>query len=574
MHDDGPAAAVIHRVFAACAEQRPDAVAVDFESRSLTYAELSEQAVWLATVLRGMGVGPDVPVGVYLARGLDLVIATLGVLAADGAYVPLDPEQPPAWTARQLEVAPVRLVITTGADRDRLPDGARTLVLDELSSSGSVDARLPPAPIRACPDNLAYIMFTSGSTGQPKAVAIPHRGVVNLVTDQRYAQFGPGHAQLFQSAHTFDAATLAIWGTLLNGGRLAIAPPGPFSVGELAHLIRVHRVTSLFLTTTMFQLMLEEHPAALRPLEQLLTGGEAVYPASLELARRLLPTTRVVVMYGPTEVTVTATAYTPSATGPHPAGPMIGTDIGNVTTYILDADLNPVATGDTGELCVAGPGLAWGYLGAPDTTAERFLPDPHSAVPGRRLYRTGDRVRRVGDESIEFIGRLDSQVKLRGRRIEPTEVEQALLAHPDVTTAYVAKERNTQRGSYLAAYVTGRPDTSPTQHELRRHMEEAVPDHLRPDVYIVRAETPLTASGKLDRRRLLDAATAVAAAGPTNDRRYVVVLNDEAQHAIWPEERAIPPGWRGAEAAGSLDECRAFVRRVWTDIRPARLHHP
>ena len=565
MYGSRASGALIHDVFAHRVAQYPEAIAVEYGEIRLDYAELSARADPVAAALRGMNVGPDTPVGVFLPRSAELVIAQLGVLRAGGAYVPLDPGQPDRWLADQLRIADVHVVVAGAADRHRLPDGIEALVFDELATVSPGTA----AAIEVSPDNLAYIMFTSGSTGRPKAVAVPHRGVVNLLTDQKYVAMGPGHCQLFYSAPTFDMATFAIWGPLLNGGRLAIAPRDSSSPGELAHLIRTHSVTTVYIPTTICQVLLEENPEALRPLQQLVTGGETVFPATLDLARQELPDTTTTVIYGPTEATVIATSYTRSADAPSPAVPVIGAAIENVETYVLDENLDPVADGGSGELCLAGEGLAWGYLGAPDATAERFAPDPRGG-PGARMYRTGDRVRGTEHGGMEFIGRMDSQIKLRGRRIEPAEVEQALLAHPDIVTAYVTKERNALRGSYLAAYVTARAGTTVGRCELQRYMETTVADHLCPDIYIVREAAPLTPHGKMDRRRLFDG-TEQQNTEPAEARRAVVVVNEDEQYGMWPVSRPIPSGWRTVFGPGPVDDCRAFLRRTWTDIRPAQL---
>ncbi|WP_063057380.1 amino acid adenylation domain-containing protein [Nocardia sienata] len=565
MHGSWGSGALIHEVFAHQVAQYPEAIAVEYGDTRLDYAETAARADPVAAVLRGMGVGPGTPVGVFLPRSAELVIAQLGVLQAGGAYVPLDPGQPDRWIADQLRIAEVHIVIASAADLPRIPDSVDTLVFDELRTP-LLDE---PAGIETSPDDLAYIMFTSGSTGRPKAVAVPHRGVVNLLTDQKYVAMGPGQCQLFYSAPTFDMATFAIWGPLLNGGRLAIAPPDSSSPGELARLIRAHAVTTVYIPTTICQVLLEEHPEALRPLRQLVTGGETVFPATLDLARRELPDTTTIVIYGPTEATVIATSYTQSPDTPIPAVPVIGTAIENVETYILDEYLDPVPDGESGELCLAGPGLAWGYLGAPEVTATRFAPDPHGAR-GTRMYRTGDRVRRTEHGGMEFIGRMDNQIKLRGRRIEPAEVEQALLMHPDIVTAYVTKEHNTLRGSYLAAYVTARAGVAISRSELERYMETTVADHLRPDIYVVRESAPLTPHGKMDRRRLLDGAEPQNSR-PADTRRTTVVVNEDEQYGMWPDGRPVPSGWRTVFGPGTLDECSSYLRRTWTDIRPAHL---
>ncbi|WP_327099131.1 amino acid adenylation domain-containing protein [Nocardia vinacea] len=572
MHRDGvygddASNTVVHRRVLQWSTRTPDSVALEFGDRRFVYADLATAACRIAAGLRRQGVGPDVPVGVHLPRSERLVIAHLAVLAAGGAYLTLDPAQPDKALADQIAIASVPVVITDRASRDRLPSTVRTLLFDDL-----VDHPAEPLPDSVGPDHFACIMFTSGSTGKPKAVAIPHRAVVNLVTAQNYMTVGPEQCYLLHTAPTFDPSIFETWGALLNGGRLAIAPPGAPSVGELARLVREHGATATFLTPTMFRLILEEQPHALHPLRDLLLGGEAIFPAHLELAAQHLPDTSIIVGYGPTESTVLVTAHVQTSADPLPPVVVIGHDITGVRTYILDEDLNPVPDGEPGELCIAGAGLACGYLGAPDLTAERFAPDPHASRPGDRLYRTGDRVRAIGYGGMEFLGRLDNQLKIRGRRIEPGEVEQALVHHADVLTAYVTAEQNDRRGKYLAAYVTLRTGSTSDESDLRSHMASAVADHLRPDVYVLRTEASVTANGKLDRRRLIDGAAAPTkpSAGPT---LRTVVVNDDDQYAIWPAHRPAPTGWTSVDLPGTVDECKTLVRRLWSDIRPARRRH-
>ncbi|MEV6139124.1 amino acid adenylation domain-containing protein [Nocardia sp. NPDC051990] len=559
---------LIQHRFAEWADRQPDAVALEFGDRRLTYAELAVEANRIAAVLRERGIGPNDPVGVYLPRSDRFVIAILGVLAADGAYVPLDPTQPDRWIADQLRIAAVRVVLTSAALQHELPGGTPIVVLEDAAKVR--ETALVAA--RADADNLAYIMFTSGSTGRPKAVAIPHRGVLNLTVDPDWLAVGPGHCHLFNSPHTFDQSVFDIWGALLNGGRLVIAPHGPAAASTLARLIRDKGVTTAGLTTSLFQVILEEQPQALRPLRQLVVGGETVYPASMARAAQDLPDTTLIIGYGPTEVTVYGITHTRRAVDPVPAVPVIGRAVGGARAHVLDERLNPVSPGASGELCMGGAGLAWGYLDAPDQTAERFVPDPYGP-PGDRLYRTGDRVREIEPGVFEFIGRIDGQLKVRGHRIEPSEVELALLAHPKVTTARVAVEQNPQRGKYLAAYVISDAQPPVVAAELRTHMAAFVPDHLRPDVYEIDSTAVLTANGKLDRRRPLAGDHTPDDHTPDDADRdelpFIVVVNARGQYALWPAEHETPAGWVPRGAVGSADDCKARVRAVWRDIRPA-----
>jgi amino acid adenylation domain-containing protein len=561
---------LIHELFARQVARRPNAIAVLSERGQLSYSELDAKAERLAVVLREAGVKPDVPVGLRLPRSEDFIVAIVGILKAGGGYVPLDPASPRPWLEAQLQTASVPIVVTSRAYAESLPGDVRSLVLEDLAPDSGISQTAPAQPSPG-PDNLAYVMYTSGSTGQPKAVAVPHGAVVRLVTDQEYVAMGPGEVFLFHSPPTFDASTFEIWGALLNGGRVGVAGPGVVSIGELARLIRDYQVTTAWLTAALFSLVVDEDPGALQPLRQLLAGGEAVPAAALTTAHRLLPGTSLKVGYGPTETTVFATTYPVEGDGPVEGVP-IGRAIGGTATYILDEYLRPVPPFTEGELCVAGEGLAWGYLGAADKTAERFVPDPYSPVPGGRLYKTGDRARWLADGVIEFCGRLDDEVKIRGHRIDPVGVEQALLTHPDVVSAYVTAEKNAARGTYLVAYLSCSEGSEVDQPALRRHAMSLLPAYLCPDVYIVRRALPLTAHGKLDRRRLLDSDRArPPRASHPDSLRYEVAVNGRGQYALWPAGPPLPAGWTAAGPAGSRDECLAHVRRAWPDIRPA---HP
>ncbi|NUS43254.1 MAG: amino acid adenylation domain-containing protein [Mycobacteriaceae bacterium] len=548
---------LVHTVFRRQVDTAGDRPALEFGAVRMTYSELDGRAAEVSAALRAFVDRPNVLVATYLPRGPELVAAYLGILAAGAAYVPLDPSQPHAWNLDRIRTAAARVVVTDRAHRQLFDDAVTVVTMDDLPAAGAA----PEAAVTPGPADLAYVMFTSGSTGNPKAVAVPHRAVVGLVCGQDYLAMGPDQCQLLHSPHTFDASTFEIWGSLLTGGRLAIAPPGPRTGTDFARLITEHGVTTAFFTTALFRVLLEEQPRALALLHQVIFGGEAVYPELLRDARMTLPDTKLVAAYGPTETTTFATTYH----GPVPAAAVLGTALRGMATYILDADLEPVADGAAGELCIAGSGLAAGYLGAPDLTADRFVPDPFAAQPGSRLYRTGDEVRRTGTGPIEFVGRLDSQLKIRGRRIEPAEVERALLRHAGVRAAYVTAEQNSTRGRYLAAYVTVATDTELGEADLRCHMEATVPDQLRPDVYVLRSAVRLTPHGKLERRRQLD-----GVAPAPRHQQYHVVRNALGQCAFWPAGRSIPQGWAHAGRSGTLEQCGSYVREVWPDIlRPA-----
>ena len=531
----------VHEMVASWARTTPDAVAVVCRGEHLTYAELDRRARRLARrlvpILRwtsgpGGGHHPGTPVGLAVERSTDLVVAILGILQAGGAYLPLDSSYPRERLAFMLEDSELSVLVTAGGLDRRLPldrDGGapvRIVRLEELGSLPAVPTRdvgLPEGGVSfglpAAPGDTCYVMYTSGSTGRPKGVLVPHRGVVRLVRDPGFLRFGREETVLQFAPISFDASTIEIWGALVNGGRLWVQPAGPASLGELAKGIEAERATSVFLTTGLFQ-QLARHDAGeasgegARPTELdrlgsvrwLATGGDA---ASAEACRRVLaalPGTVLSNAYGPTENSAVTTGHPMAApedvTEPVP----IGRPIPHTSVRVVDAALRPVPPGVAGELVTGGAGLANGYLGRPALTAERFVPDPFAGAagaPGERLYRTGDLVRWRADGTIEFLGRIDHQVKVRGFRIEPGEVEDALARHPAVAAAAVVARPAPAGGKALVAYVVGanaEPEVDP--EALREHLAGRLPAFMVPAQIVPLPELPLGPNGKVDRRAL------------------------------------------------------------------------
>ncbi len=511
-----PAEATIHGLFARQAAERADAVAVEDAAGCLTYGELARRAVRLAGRLAAAGVGPEIPVALLIDRSASAVVAMVAILAAGGAYVPLDPTAPRPRLARLLADTAAPVVVTTRRSLASLPvAGGRwstVLLVEEAAAEpdGVAEPLPPPLPRRAeaTAAGLAYIMYTSGSTGEPKGVAVVHRAVVRLVRDTAYADFGADEAFLQLAPLAFDAATFEIWGALLNGGRLIVAPPGVVSLAELDRLIAEHGVTTMFITTALFHAAVEGGLDALRALRRLLFGGEVLSPRHLARARAGLPGVRLVHCYGPTENTTFTTCETlASAAAPVP----IGRPIANSWIRVVDGALRPVPIGATGELAAGGLGLARGYFRRPAETAERFVPDPFGQ-PGGRLYRTGDLVRFLAAGAVDFVGRMDAQVKIRGFRIEPGEVESALAAHPAVaavavvvTAAAAASAPGGEVGGAgdkrLVAYVVShRGDLAAA--DLQRWLAARVPAYLVPSAVVFVDSLPLNAHHKVDRRAL------------------------------------------------------------------------
>ena len=480
-------------LFAEQAAARPDAVALVSDEETLTYAELADRSGRLARVLRDAGVRAEVPVGVLLERGTELLTVLLAVVKAGGAYVPLDPAYPADRIGWMLADADVPLVVTRSGLRELAGD-TPVVALDEIELAEPLD------DAGATGANLAYVMFTSGSTGRPKGVQVPQRAVVRLVRGADYVHFGPENRFAQVADPSFDALTFELWGALLNGGSTALIPPDALlTPGELGRRLKRHGVTTMFLTSALFTEVMAEHPDSFAGMTDLMVGGDALNVARVrKLLEQKEKPARLVNGYGPTEVTTFAVCHHIEDVPERAPSIPIGTAIANTTAYVLDEFLRPTPEGVPGELYLGGPGVARGYANRPALTAERFLPDPFAA-DGSRMYRTGDRVRTLPDGTIEFLGRFDDQVKIRGFRIEPGEVEAALAAHPALAqVAVVARGESSDKR--LVAYVVAKPGQNATG--LREFLAATLPPHLVPAVFAELPEMPMTTSGKVDRKRL------------------------------------------------------------------------
>ncbi|HEY2292550.1 MAG TPA: amino acid adenylation domain-containing protein, partial [Thermoanaerobaculia bacterium] len=498
-----PRQATIHGLFSTAARQRPAAVALTTPEGAVSYADLDARSDRLAAHLRRLGVGPETPVGLCARRSPALVAGMLAILKAGGAYVPLDPAYPVerlAWMAADSGV--LLLVVEEGlADLPALPsDVPRVIVSAEgVPAGGFTEGPLPEAAGDG--GSLAYVMYTSGSTGRPKGIEATHRGVVRLVRGTGYARFGPDEVFLQLAPAAFDAATFEIWGALLNGGRLVLPPgSGALSLGELAAAVEGEGVTTLWLTAGLFHFVVASRPEALRGVSQLLAGGDVLSAEHVRGALAALPGVTLINGYGPTESTTFTACHALTDADAVGETVPIGRPIANTTVHLLDGGLRPVPAGVPGELYAGGDGLARGYRGRPDLTAERFVPDPFAAAPGARLYRTGDLARWRPDGALDFLGRGDQQVKIRGHRVEPGEVEAALRGHRQVAEAAVVA-REAADGKALIAYVVPR-EGEDLPADLREHLRAVLPEPMLPARLIPLAALPLTANGKLDRRAL------------------------------------------------------------------------
>ncbi len=498
----GPAAAAFGTVcdaFEAQAASAPHAVAVALDAEVLTYGELDRRAGRLARRLRRLGVAPETLVALLLPRSSALVLAAVAVLKAGGAYLPLDPEHPAERAAAMLADSGARVLVTAAEAAADLAFAGTRLDLDRVLAAADDDAPVEgaaaPRPSLTA-DNLAYVVYTSGSTGRPKGVALSQGGLANLVGWhlRAYGVERADRATLVASP-AFDASVWEMWPCLCAGASLAplpaarLAPPA-----ALAAALERLAVTIAFLPTPLAEALLGERGTALPPsLRLLLTGGDRLQRAYAAGA------TRLVNHYGPTEATVVATAAPVAAGRRGAAPPPIGRPIENLAVHVLDGRLRPVPIGVAGELHVAGRGLARGYLHQPAATADRFRPSPFAAAPGERLYRTGDRARLLADGSLEFQGRADRQVKIRGVRIEPAEIESLLLAQPGVRQAVVAVAVDAHLGPFLCAYVVARHAAAPpAAAELRTALQAALPAAMVPAAFVLLPALPVNANGKID----------------------------------------------------------------------------
>ncbi len=490
-----PADTCVHELFEQQARQTPQAIALIQDAQRLSYAQLNARANRLAHRLIERGVQPGDRVAVRLARSIELVCAQLAVIKAGAAYVPIDPQLPAARQAWIADDSGACLMLTDAVGDESIPQ----LTVEDREAEGHVGN---PA-LRVSSGATAYIMYTSGSTGTPKGVMTPHQGITRLVRNNRYAAFDADDRIAFAANPAFDASTMEVWAALLNGGALVvIAPEVMMEAERLAAELQRHRITTLFLTTALFNQYVHSISGALAQLKYLISGGEKEDPGAYARLLQERGPVHLIHAYGPTETTTFATtARIERAEGE--ARLPIGKPIGNTRAYLLDARGRPVPMGAVGELHIGGVGVALGYLNRPELTAQRFLSDPFNPVGGGRMYRTGDLARYLPDGSLEYQGRCDQQIKLRGFRIEPGEIEVQLAASPWVREA-VVQVCSTEHHPRLVAWIvpTADVDRSALQGQLRAYLSERLPEYMVPSAYVWLDALPLTANGKLDRRAL------------------------------------------------------------------------
>jgi amino acid adenylation domain-containing protein len=491
-------AAVFEEVVAAF----PHNVAVVSGNTRLSYTELNSRANQLSAHLQHAGIGPESFVGCCMERSPELIVAFLGILKAGAAYVPLDPTYPKDRLNFLLEDTRCSLVIATQELASTILAGRNLplLAIGDITPRRS-DANNAVSVPWASGQNLAYVMHTSGSTGRPKGVLIENRGIVRLVRNTNYCTFGPDEIFLQFAPISFDASTLEIWGPLLNGGRLVLAPPRAASLDDLGSLIRDYGVTTLWLTAGLFHLMVEQRIEALRPLKQLLAGGDVLNPAHVRTFLEQVPNCTLINGYGPTENTTFTCCHVMRASESIGDTVPIGRPISNTHVFILDEHLQPVPPGVTGELYAAGDGLARGYLNDPEATAAKFVKNPFGDTSADRIYRTGDLARWRTDGAIEFIGRADQQVKILGYRIEPGEIESILGTHHGVKQLHIVPQAANGSKRLVAFYIPSEyPAATPQQ--LRDFAQEKLPHYMVPAHFVELPAMPLSPNGKVDRSAL------------------------------------------------------------------------
>ncbi|TDV43191.1 non-ribosomal peptide synthetase [Actinophytocola oryzae] len=529
-----PAPTCLHELFERCVDEAPDRVAVVDGPVRLTYRQLDERANRFAHFLRGRGIGPEQRVAVCLPRSAELVALLLGVLKAGAAFVPLDPDYPQARLAFMVGDSDPTVVL---AGSDLPPDQtAPVVLLDDVTAQLATQSSDRP-PVATRPGDCAYVVYTSGSTGLPKGVSVDHHALTNLLR-WRQATFplGTDDTALFKGSIGFDVTTGEWAWPLTCGARVVVARPGvERDPAGLAALIRDEHVTTCNFVPSMLRVFLADPAAAgcRQSLRRVLSGGESLTRDLAEQCRAVLPGTQLHNLYGPTEATIDVTTFPadPAGLADHTRVVPLGRPVTGSRLYVLDPELAPVPVGVAGELYVGGVAVALGYHRRPGLTAARFVPDPFT--PGRRLYRTGDRVRWLADGALAFLGRLDDQVKIRGQRIEPAETEAVLARHPAVRGAVVTVDRDQDGDTRLTAYLLPHDRVAASLvEEVRAHAREHLPEHMVPAAFVLLAEWPVGPNGKLDR-------SALPSATPVGD------LARPATAPRTPTERRVMDIWLG-----------------------------
>ncbi|MEL6924459.1 MAG: amino acid adenylation domain-containing protein, partial [Bacteroidota bacterium] len=504
-----PEGSCIHDLFETQVAQKPDHPALVFEGRSLSYRQLSKKSNQLARHLLKLGLRPGDHVAICLERSMEMFIGLLGIIKAGAAYCPIDPTYPAARQTFMLQDTEAKLLLTQSSLLTQLQPlaGDVPVICLDTDWPAIAEQKKSTPPVGLEDHHLIYTIFTSGSTGQPKGVQVEHRNVANLIEGQLNFVQHPVQRFLYAYSFAFDGSVLLIWWTLLQGATLVIGPEGlEKDVQQLATFVESHQVSHLLTFPSVYSILLEKATThQLRFLESVSVAGEACPGALVQQHHRLLPNCCLLNQYGPTEATVGCTIH---ITDPQHEGPKvpIGRPINNCEIYLLDDQLNPVPDGDTGEIFIGGRPVARGYLNRPELTRQRFLNNTFTSAfakwDANRMYRTGDLARRLPDGQIDFIGRVDHQVKLRGYRIELGEVEAAVLAHPFVREAAVSVFGESPTDQKLVAHIVLQQGEELSTSDLRNFLATQLPEYMVPASYVQLDRMPLSPSGKVDRKNL------------------------------------------------------------------------
>ena len=535
---DYPREASIPQLFREQVQRGPDAIAIEANGRAITYERLDTESNRIAGHLGKAGVRAGELVGLSMDRCAEVVTAALGILKAGCAYVPLDPEYPDARLDFMLGDTDIRVVLADRAAKERLAKvgraGVKFLEVRELVESAS-DAPVPE--VAPTGDDLAYVMYTSGSTGVPKGVRALQRGVVRLVRATSYIDLPPGERVMAFAPISFDASTLEIWGPLLNGGTVVVAPAGPLSIDDLGSFIEAAGVTTLWLTAALFHELVDARVHSFANVRQLLAGGDVLSPDRVRRVLAACPSCAVINGYGPTENTTFTSCHRMTAGDAVGATVPIGRPIANTTTYVLGPSGELMPVGVPGELFAGGDGVAAGYLNRPDLTNERFVQNRFGDSPEGRLYRTGDLVRWRPEGVLEFLGRIDQQVKVRGYRVELGEIEARLGKHPSVRNSVAVAAEHDGEKRLVAYVVAGEEVERPTSAELRSYVRQHLPEYMVPSFIVFIDQVPVTANGKVDRQALPspfdERSTPAAGARSRTEQSGSVNELERILHEVW-----------------------------------------
>jgi amino acid adenylation domain-containing protein len=531
----------VPRCFRIAAAERPNCIAVRSATERLTYAGLDARTDVLCGQLTDAGIGKGALVGILLDRSVSAITSMLAVLKAGGAFVPLDPNSPPQGIVEIVRRHKLACVVSDEATLRCFPQLAGAApVIDTGASPLAEAASRPVQAAKISGSDPACVMFTSGSTGKPKGVIITHRGIVRLVKNSGFMDFSSDQTFLHLSHLTFDASIFEIWGALLNGAQLVVAPPGLLSLDAIATTIEAQGVTAALLTSGLFHLMVDQRPDALRRLRYLVSGGDVLSPEHVRKAARLLTSGHFIAAYGPTENTSIAACYTVPPDWPADGPVPLGWPIDGTVVDILDDDMRPVLDGSPGQLCLSGDGQALGYLDDPDLTERKFIAVPdaihrNGEEPAQPLYLTGDLVRRDEKGMLQFLGRIDNQIKVNGHRIEPEHVETVLRQHLPLTDIAVVACALANGAKHLVAFVVALPEVPLSEESVLDAAASLLPPHMVP----TRVETvevfPLTKTGKIDRRALSQLAAAARGKVSLEDIRatpFEALLVDLWRHQL------------------------------------------